>query len=295
MTEAVTPSTPTPFPPFVLALPKADAIPLVCDSPHSGVRYPADFGFSVPFDILRSGEDTDVHALWQGLPDVGGVLLAAEFPRSYIDPNRDADDIDVTMLSDTWPGEACPTEKSRLGIGLIWKVAGNDGRHPIYDRLLTSKEVQARIETYYQPYHAALRNHIERAYSQFGAVWHLNLHSMPANAYEGLEMSGNYTLADFVLGNRDGTTCSEEFTQLVAQSLRAKGYTVAINDPYKGVALIARLGRPAENRHSLQIEIHRGLYMDEQTRERSAGFSALQANLTTLSTEIAAYIKEQVK
>lgn len=295
MTEFVVPITPTPFPPYVLYPPETEAIPLICDSPHSGVRYPADFNFALPFDVLRSGEDTDVHVLWQSLPAVGATLLAAEFPRSYIDPNRDVNDIDVAMLSDTWPIEACPTEKSRLGMGLVWKVAGSDGCHPIYSRQLTSKEVQSRIEIYYKPYHAALQHHIEQAYSRYGAVWYLNLHSMPANAYERLGMGNGHTLADFVLGNRDGTTCSKEFTELVAQSLRRKGYTVAINDPYKGVALIARLGCPAENRHGLQIEIHRGLYMEEQTRARSSGFNELQANLAAVSAEIAAYIQEEIK
>jgi len=98
-----------------------------------------------------------------------------------------------------------------------------------------------------------------------------------------------------VLGDRDGSTCAPEFTAMVAQALRSRGYNVAINDPFKGVALIARLGRPAERRHSLQIEIHRGLYMDEITRERSAGFAELQANLTAVSEDIAAYVKEQIK
>jgi len=68
---------------------------------------------------------------------------------------------------------------------------------------------------------------------------------------------------------------------------------VAINDPFKGVALIARLGRPAENRHSLQVEIHRGLYLDEMTRERSAGFDDLQRKLAIVSRDIADYVKEQ--
>lgn len=294
MIPAVTPNTPTPFTPYTLRLPQAQAIPLVCDSPHSGVKYPADFQFSMPFDVLRSGEDTDVNILWQAIPDVGGTLLAAEFPRSYIDPNRDADDIDSSMLSAPWPGETHPSEKSRLGCGLIWKVAGDERSHAIYNRKLTPQEVQARIDTYYTPYHTAMKQCLEQAYTQFGAVWHLNLHSMPANAYEGLQINSTQKLADFVLGNLDGKTCSQEFTDMVAQALRSKGYSVALNAPYKGVALIARLSNPAKNRHSLQVEIHRGLYMNEKTRQRSTGFEQLQADLTHVTQEIAAYIKGQI-
>ncbi len=296
MTCTVFPSVSTPFAPYTLRLPESDPIiPLVCDSPHSGVLYPQDFRYALPFDRLRAGEDTDVHVLWQALPSVGATLLAAQFPRSYIDPNRDVEDIDPAMLADAWPGPLRPGEKTRLGIGLIWREAGQGERLPIYDRLLSVAEVQNRIATYHVPYHAAMHEQIEAAYARFGAVWHLNLHSMPANSYESLQLKSDHPLADFVLGDRDGTTAAPEFTDVVAQALRRRGFRVAINDPFKGVALIARLGRPAQRRHSLQIELHRGLYMDENTRQRSAGFQALQSTLAEVSRDIAAYVKEQVK
>ena len=266
----------------------------MCDSPHSGTLYPQDFGYALPFETLRAGEDTDVHVLWEALPSVGATLLAAEFPRAYIDPNRDVEDIDPQMLDGEWPTPLSPSEKTRLGIGLIWREAGPDGRKPIYDRRLGVAEVQRRIEHYHAPYHAAMREQIEAAYARFGAVWHLNLHSMPADSYAGLQIESDHPLADFVLGDRDGTTAAPEFTAMVADALRSRGFTVAINDPFKGVALIARLGRPAERRHSLQIELHRGLYMDEATRERSAGFGALQAALTEVAGEIAGYVKSQL-
>ncbi len=296
MTPAATvlPSVATPFPPYSLRLPEGNPIPLVCDSPHSGTLYPQDFGYAIAFDALRAGEDTDVHVLWEALPSVGATLLAAEFPRAYIDPNRDLEDIDAQMLADRWPGPLNPGEKTRLGIGLIWREAGFNGRQPVYDRLLGVTEVQQRIARYHAPYHAAMREQIEAAYARFGAVWHLNLHSMPANSYEGLQIESDHPLADFVLGDRDGTTAAPEFTAMVAQALRSRGFSVAINDPFKGVALIARLGRPAERRHSLQIELHRGLYMNEATRERSAGFDALQGALAEVARDIAAYVKSQL-
>ena len=295
MTSTVLPSVPTPFPPFTLRLPEADAIPLICDSPHSGTKYPDDFNYAVPFDLLRAGEDTDVHVLWDALPSVGATLLAAEFPRAYIDPNRDVEDIDAGMLAGPWPTPLSPSEKTRLGIGLIWRDAKKNGNGAIYDRQLPVAEVQNRIATYHAPYHAAMRDHIEAAYARFGAVWHLNLHSMPADSYEGLQIQSDHPLADFVLGDRDGTTAAPEFTAMVAEALKKRGFSVAINDPFKGVALIARLGRPAERRHSIQIEVHRGLYMNEITRERSAGFNALQDALAGVSQDIATFVKDHLK
>lgn len=291
----VLPSVPTPFPPFTLRLPEGEPLPLICDSPHSGTKYPDDFQYAVPFELLRAGEDTDVHVLWESLPSVGATLLAAEFPRAYIDPNRDIEDIDADMLAEPWPTPISPSEKTRLGIGLIWRDAKKNGNGPIYDRKLPVAEVQNRIATYHAPYHAAMREHIEAAYARFGAVWHLNLHSMPADSYEALQIQSDHPLADFVLGDRDGTTAAPEFTAMVAETLKKRGFSVAINDPFKGVALIARLGRPAECRHSLQVEVNRRLYMNEITRERSAGFKALQDALKGVSQDIATYVKDQVK
>jgi len=279
------------FDPYTLTRPQGDAIALICDSPHSGTTYPEDFAYAIDAQTLRSGEDTHVQALWQAIPAVGGTLLAAEFPRSYIDPNRELDDLDAGLLDGAWPQTLHPTEKTRLGHGLIWRKAG--GR-PIYDRKLSVDEVQQRITRYHQPYHAALNRELEAAYERFGALWHLNLHSMPANSYEVLELHSDHPLADFVLGDRDGTTCAPEFVDVVAQALKGHGFSVAVNDPFKGVALIARIGQPAKRRHSLQIEVNRALYMDETTCARSDNFTALQTALTDVSRQIATYIREHV-
>ena len=139
--------------PFTLLAPTAPAVPLVCDSPHSGTQYPADYGHAVPRELLRRGEDTHVEALWEAVPAVGGTLLAAHFPRTYIDANRNLDDLDAALLAEAWPEPLAPSEKSRLGYGLVWRNirAGV----PIYDRPLTVAEVRNRIDRYYRPYHAA--------------------------------------------------------------------------------------------------------------------------------------------
>lgn len=277
------------FEPYVLRLPTVSGIPLVCDSPHSGVTYPANFNVSVPISILRSGEDTFVDELWASIPDVGGTLLAANFPRTYIDPNREVTDIDPTLLAEPWPTRLFPTEKSTaLGHGLIWKTIQDQ---PIYSRKLWVAEVEDRIGRYYQPYHDALARQIETAVATFGSVWHLNLHSMPAATYEMLGIIPDEPLADFVLGDRDGTTCDPTLIGIIEDFLREAGHSVARNEPYKGVALIERIGRPHENRNSLQIEINRKLYMNETTYEKTNDFDTLKDTLEALSLHVAQFIR----
>jgi N-formylglutamate amidohydrolase len=277
---------------FLRHPPTADAIPLVLDSPHSGETYPDDFDHVPARAIVRQAEDTHVATLWRAAPAHGATLLEARFPRAYIDPNRSLSDIDPELLADTWPEPLEPTRKTRQGIGLVWRVAR--GGTPMYARKLTSEEVAARIDRYWRPYHAELDAMLDAHHRHFGAVWHLNCHSMPAVG-DALSDDPGRERADFVLGDRDGTTCEPGFTQIVAETLRRLGYAVAVNDPYKGVEIVRKHGRPAENRHSLQVEIKRTLYMDEQTLERNAGFARLEADLAHLTATLAGTIRERVR
>jgi N-formylglutamate deformylase len=154
-------------------------------------------------------------------------------------------------------------------------------------------EVQHRIERYWRPYHARLQQAIDASVERFGGVWHLNLHSMPNDVYRRLGQEGK-VLADFVLGDRDGTTCAPEFIHLIGDTLKGFGYTVAYNEPYKGVELIGRIGQPQLRRHSLQIEIRRPVYMDEDTREPNAGFAPLQQHLDRVLAVVADYVRAQM-
>jgi N-formylglutamate deformylase len=275
--------------PYTLFKSEVDDIPLVCDSPHSGTLYPEDFQHAVPYSLLRAGEDTHIDELWSAAPDVGATLLKANFPRTYIDPNRTLNDIDQLLIDDIWPDPLEPSEKSRLGFGLIWRQL--NATTPIYDRQLSIAEVKHRINQYYLPYHEALNRAIENKVDRFGGVWHLNLHSMPNNAYERLQIKNPpHPLADFVLGDRDGTTCEPEFIEFIEQNLRSMGYSVSRNDPYKGMQLIANIGKPKENRHSLQVELRRPVYMDEITRIPNKNFHVVKNDLSQLLKNIRVYL-----
>ena len=222
---------------------------------------------------------------------LGAPLLHALFPRSYIDPNRALEDLDRDMIDGPWPGTTWPGDKTERGVGLIWRRLRGLGE--IYDRKLTVAEVQRRIETCWQPYHAALQELLDAAHGRFGQVWHLNCHSMPAMGDETTP-DGPAARADFVLGDRDGSSCDPAFTRFVAAELTALGYRVKLNDPYKGVELVQRYAEPSKGRHSLQIEINRRLYMDEVSFARGPGFGRLRADLDTLAAAIKGYAEARL-
>ncbi|MEQ1515632.1 MAG: N-formylglutamate amidohydrolase [Usitatibacteraceae bacterium] len=267
-------------------------VPVVFDSPHSGTIYPETFETVVPLHALRRAEDTHVEALYSAAPDHGAMLISANFPRSFIDANRSLLDIDAALLEGAWPGPINVTRKTEKGIGLVWRLL--DTGEAIYTRKLTVAEVQARITNYYAPYHRTVREAINSAHKHYGAVWHINCHSMPATSSMISEEGPGVPRADFVLGDRDGTTCDPAFTTFVALTLRGMGYDVRVNDPYKGVELVRAYSDPAERKHSLQIEVNRKLYMDEASRERSGNFSSLQSDIAKLIASISNYARKNL-
>ncbi len=260
--------------------PRRPARPLVLDSPHSGFHFPADFGAAVSEFELRDGEDTFIDELYKPAAQKGIPLLAAQYPRTYLDPNRHAADIDLELLDAPWPDEHRPSGKARIGKALIWRTL-DDGR-AIYARKLSVHEVRERVARYHAPYHAMLCELLDAAHADFGAVWHINCHSMNAVSGKMGEGGAGVARADFVLGDRDGTTCAPEFTAFVHGHLAALGYDVKINDPFKGVELVRAYADPAGGRHSLQLEINKRLYMDEKTRRPTAHFRVLQEQLMGL-------------
>lgn len=260
-------------------------VPLVLDSPHSGRIYPADFRFACDFAHLRKAEDTDVDDLFGDAPALGATLICAEFPRSYLDPNRRVEDVDETLIEGRWPHPVDVSPKTKSGIGLVWRVL--DDKSPIYDRRLTVAEVEARIRRCHAPYWQAVTDAVEAAHALAGRVVHLNCHSMPAEAGPVSWVALGTRFADVVLGDRDGSSCAPELTAEIADAFRGEGLSVAINDPYKGVELVKRFGRPRDGRHSIQIEINRKLYMNEATRERTANYPALRAVLARVTARVA--------
>jgi N-formylglutamate deformylase len=266
--------------------------PLVLDSPHSGTFYPADFGFACDLEKLRSAQDTHVEKLYSFAQELGCAWVEAHFPRSYLDANRNLTEVDPDMLDDVWPhvvelNDKAVLSKRRLGKGLIWRAT--DEGEPLYARKLSVPEVEQRIELCWKPYHAAVKAAIDAAHGRHGFSIHINCHSMPEVAGSHATDFPGERHADFVLGNRDHSTSSEAVLLFIQERLSQMGYGVALNHPYKGVELVRRYGEPHQHRHSVQIEINRGLYMNEKTLQITEGFAPLRENLKALVLALQAF------
>ena len=269
----------------------AGTTPLVLDSPHSGTRYPVDFRPACDLAILRRAEDTHVEKIYDFAREIGAAWIEAHFPRSYLDANRDTAELDTGLLDGEWTGplatDPALLSKVRLGKGLIWKFT--DEGLPVYDRQLSVAEVRTRIERCWRPYHAAVAEAIAAAHARHGYSIHINCHSMPAvSASHATDFPG-LVHPDFVVGDRDASTASSALSQSICEHLQGRGYSVAYNHPYKGVELLRRYGDPARHRHSIQIELNRQLYMDEQTLAiKPEGMTRLRADLRSLMQRLLA-------
>ncbi|MSU50530.1 MAG: N-formylglutamate amidohydrolase [Opitutus sp.] len=266
----------TPSAACVIAAPDAPSVPVVFDSPHSGFEFPADFTPAATRAEIQTTWDAHVDELFAGVTAAGATLIAARFPRAYIDANRAANDIDPEILDTAWPGPVELSEHSRRGMGLIRRFALPG--IPMYDRRLTVAEVRARIDGHYLPYRRALEQAIDAAWQRHGAVWHFNCHSIKSRG-NAMNRDQGALRPDFVIGDRNGCTAPASLTAWVAEFFMGRGYQVKINDPYRGADVVRAHGDPAHRRFSIQIEINRALYMDEATCVRSSGFAPLAADL----------------
>jgi N-formylglutamate deformylase len=263
-------------PPFEVLEPVALRAPLLFNSPHSGRIYPEAFVAAsrlAPLALRRS-EDAYVDELFLGVLGRGAPLMRAHFPRAYLDVNREPYELDPRMFSGRLPAFA-NTRSVRVagGLGTIARVVADS--EEIYARPLPVEEALDRIERLHKPYHRALRTTLARVRQRFGAALLIDCHSMPSS----IRGVTDKTRADFVLGDRYGTSCAAHVVDVVQDALARMGYCVLRNKPYAGGFITEQYGTPGLGFHTLQIEINRGLYMDETRCEKSRGFSWLAADL----------------
>jgi len=272
-------------PPFEVRESADQRVPFVFNSPHSGRHYPERFLALTRLDrmAIRRSEDSYVDELFGAVPPLGAPLLAANFPRAYLDVNREPWELDPRMFAEPVPSFAnIRSARVAGGLGTVPKLVGEG--LDIYPGRLPLAEAVSRIEHVYKPYHDTLKRLLTRTHARFGYAVLIDCHSMPAS----IRIGDTGLRPDFIIGDRFGVSATRALTETAISLLASMGYTVAHNKPYAGGFITEHYGRPARGLHALQIEINRGLYMNEHTLVRSAGFDALADDLARFSAELMA-------
>ena len=269
-------------PPFEVLAPAEQTLPFIFSSPHSGRVYPKAFLQATRLDgtAIRRSEDSFVDEIVGAAPSLGAPLLKAHFPRAFVDPNREAYELDQAMFDSPLP-QYVNTRSPRVlaGLGTIARVV-RDGAE-IYRHKLSFQEALTRIDTYYKPYHATLRGLLESTHKTFGHAVLIDCHSMPSVGGP-LDQDIGASRPDIILGDRFGTSCARRLTDTIERVLTLQGFAVVRNNPYAGGYTTEHYGRPMVGLHTLQIEINRALYMDEERIERTAGLRRVTTAFTTM-------------
>src|SRR5215467_1407857 len=270
-------------PPFEVLEPKASLGPVLFNSPHSGSTYPRNFLAACRLDIatLRRSEDSFVDELIAGVVQCGFPLMRAHFPRCFVDVNREPYELDPRMFEGRLPSFA-NTRSMRVagGLGTVARVVGD--AQEIYDQRIPVDDALGRIEELYKPYHRALRRLVTKVHRDWGSAVLVDCHSMPSTAGGKDERPR----ADVVLGDRYGTSCVAIVSETIEATLTELGCSVSRNKPYAGGFITEHYGNPSAGLHAIQLEINRGLYMDERRYERSESFSRLAVDLETVADRL---------
>ena len=256
---------------------------VVFASPHSGQAYSAAFLAQTVLsrDAIRSSEDAYVDQVFGTAPLHGAPLLAADVPRAYLDLNRAPDEFDPAVIE----GIARVPHNPRIssGLGVIPRVVS--GGRSIYRGKLALAEAEARIAEVWHPYHRALRQLLEETHADFGEAVLIDCHSMPHEAIDGHGRPGQ-PRPDVVLGDRFGAAAGRHVMDGVEAAFQRAGLRVARNTPFAGAFIAQSYGRPSARRHVIQVEIDRGLYMDEATITPHGGFEDFKALMAGVIAEI---------
>lgn len=274
--QVIEPKSSGNLPPFELLLPERQTVPIVFSSPHSGRYYPRSFVSSSKLDAhsIRQSEDFIVDKLFQSAVENGAPLLCANYARAFVDVNREAYELDPKMFSGKLPVFAnINSLRVAGGLGTVARIVSE--RRDIYHDKLDVDEVLGRITNIYKPYHEALRELLANTYSGFGYGVLVDCHSMPS----AKDHNRADQRPDFIIGDRYGTSAASEIVNISVQILRDMGYLVAVNKPYAGGYITQYYGRPKEGIHAMQIEVNRGLYMDESAMVINDGFDQLSVDL----------------
>lgn len=269
---------------FRLIRPKRQETSVIFASPHSGRDYPAEFLAASQLETLqlRSSEDAYVDRLLAGAPLCGAPLLCALTPRAYIDLNRAADELDPAVIAGI--DRVAHNPRISSGLGVIPRVVS--GGRAIHAGKITQHEAQHRLIHHWRPYHEALGSIIEETCAAFGEAILIDCHSMPHEAIETHSRPG-HPKPEVVLGDRFGAAAGREVVDQVEAAFATAGFHVVRNSPFAGAYIAQHYGRPLLRKHVVQIEIDRGLYLDEARVEPGPNFASFAARFDRVVADIA--------
>ena len=279
-------------PTYTVETPEHVRAPVIFSSPHSGRQYQQEFMAASRLKLrkLRSLEDCYVDDLFDHVARQGAPFIKANFPRAFLDLNREPFELDAKLISPTLPTYANSSSlRVKAGLGTIPRIVADGSA--IYRAPIQLPDALKRVDQYHTPYHDKLAEMTTQARRKFGMALLLDCHSMPSNT----NIHHNNITTDIVIGNRHTKSCDGEYLDIVAKLFKSLGFTVELNMPYAGGYITEHYGEPKNNIHALQIELNRGLYMDQITLKKTNNYNSLKEKLTQFTDQLIDQLSERHK
>ena len=256
--------------------------------PHSGRQIPKEAVWlkNLPPSILYCDIDAFVDELYEpALKKLKITSLAFPWHRYAVDANRKPEDICYQTV------EGAKSECRKMDIiGFHWKETTKGDI--LISKPLSQDIHKTIVKKYYEPFHQKIRNQfLEFKNKKFSSIYHLDLHSMPSLGKDIHKDPGG-TRAEVVIGNRKGASAGEEFTKLVFDAYKDEGFKVKMNWPYQGGRITEIYGQPKQNQHTIQVELNRSLYMNEEKGQKKENFFDLQQKFTNVLSSLQASLKK---
>lgn len=233
--------------PYHIHLPKTQRIPILLSVPHCGIEIPSEIRDTFQPEILTNMDDTDwfVDKLYDFAPTIGITMITARYSRWVIDLNRSPDSTplytDGRVITDLVP------------------LTNFLGESLYKDSIPDSNEIQRRIQLYYQPYHQKIEELLTDLQQEFGKVLLYDAHSIR----QSVPNIQKDAFPDLILGDNDGAAAHPLLIETALECLEGSFFEVSHNHPFKGGYITRYFGKPQQNRHALQLERVKTLYMDD--------------------------------
>ena len=233
--------------------------PVLLTVPHSGDYYPDIFikNLNLNLNKVRKIEDFESDQILNFMNLNSADILIAKCSRVVVDLNRSRNAIDDDMFIDKVSnGQIDEKKMISFGLGVFPKIIFNEN---IFNNKLPTSYAQSILESFYDPFHKVLSNQIDDLLNRFGICYHFDLHTMPSNALRNFRKK-----PDIVLGNNYGKSSSNELINYMRKNFENHGLIVELNNPYAGGFITRNYGNPSNGTETIQIEINRSLYMNEE-------------------------------
>ena len=228
--------------------------------PHSGEFVPPSTPWllNLPEVVLMRDVDRYVDQLYKpAIDDLQIPHIIAHCHRYVIDLNRKPEEFDAdAVIGAQFPVGSHPK-------GLHWSITTFGEK--LIPQPMPMELHNELVREHYTPFHQNVAQ-LGKSFKT-DEIFHIDLHSMPSQG-TAMHTDPGQKRADIVVSDFHGKSSRKDFVDLIQDSYQKVGFSVAYNWPYFGGGITQMYGRPELKHHTVQVELNRATYMNEDSKQK---------------------------